>query len=66
MGHSNAIVQVEDRGRALYARLADGEALSEDEVRALDAHVIAELRARAERNHRRLVEESGTMRLMTQ
>jgi hypothetical protein len=63
MGQADAIVLVVNAARAVYSRLADGEILSQDEVVRLDPGVLHELRVRADRNRRRLIEEAGTLRL---
>jgi hypothetical protein len=63
MENPHAIIPVTDPARAIYARLAEGEVLSREEVGVLGHTVLEELRARAERNQRVLLKEAGTLRL---
>jgi hypothetical protein len=58
-----AIDFVSDFARAIYARLAEGEMLSGEEVTMLDPAVLEALRERARRNQRHLHEEGETLRL---
>ena len=63
MGDTEVPSSVRNATRAAYGRLADGEVMTREEVELLGPQVVAELRARARRNKRRLVEEHGTLRL---
>jgi hypothetical protein len=63
MGDTEVPSSVRNATRAVYARLADGDVVGREEVELLGPQVVAELRARARRNKRRLVEEHGTLRL---
>jgi hypothetical protein len=63
MGDADLPGNVRNVARGVYARLADGDILSHDEVLLLGEQVVAELRAQALRNQRRLVEAAGTLRL---